>query len=57
MSHLEGVNILTHEERAENQSGKDEYPNRKLRSQAIHRVGEGRAGWSLRTQEDASSHS
>ena len=44
--------IFLYMKRAENQSGKDKYPNKKLSSQTIHRAGEGRDGWSKRTQKD-----
>ena len=44
LQHMIHKLIFLYMKRAENQSGKDKYPNRKVSSQTIHRAGEGREG-------------
>ena len=52
LQHMIHELIFLYIKRTENQSGKDRYPNRKLSAQTIRRAGEGREGWSKRTQKD-----
>lgn len=52
LQHMIHELIFLDMKRVENQSGKDEYPNRKLRSQTIHRAGG--EGQSIRAQKDIS---
>ena len=52
LQHMIHELIFLYIKRTENQSGKDKYPNRKLSSQTIRSAGEGREGWSKRTQKD-----